>query len=138
MKKYLLLFLPLFLISFKGFSQQTPTQSQSRAYLEKPKFPGGDEAFKKEFMNMVYAYLDMALYTIQGEVTFIFNIDAKGKIDKIDVLPKFKDHEMFTDDIRYAVKKVKGKWSPATANGIPVDSKLMMKVQFNNNTYDHD
>lgn len=89
-------------------------------------------------MNMVHAYIDMALYAIQGKVTFVFNIDSRGKISQIDVLPKFKNNEMFIDDMKYAAKKVKGKWTPAKKNGVPVDSKFVMKVNFSTNTYDHD
>jgi hypothetical protein len=131
--------LPLLLLSHKGFSQQTAVQAyQTSENYQKAEFPGGDEAFRKEFMNMVYAYIDIALYAIQGQVTFVFNIDTKGKISNIDVLPKFKNNEMFIDDMKYAAKKVKGKWTPATKNGIPVDSKFVMKVNFTNNVYDHD
>lgn len=137
MKKYLLI-LPLLLLSGKGFSQETATQTQQIFDNKKAEFPGGDEAFRKEFMNMVHAYIDMALYAIQGQVTFIFNIDSKGKINNIDVLPKFKNNEMFIDDMKYATKKVKGKWKPATKNGVAVDSKFVMKVNFDNNGYDHD
>jgi hypothetical protein len=137
MKKYLLI-LSLLLIGFKGFSQEITTQSQTTEIIQEAEFPGGDQAFQKEFMNMVHAYIDMALYAIQGKVTFIFNIDEKGKINKIDVLPKFKNNEMFIDDMKYAVKKVKGKWKPATKNGVPVDSKFVMKVNFSTNTYDYD
>lgn len=131
--------LPLLLLGHKGFSQQTAVQTyQTSENYQKAEFPGGDEAFRKEFMNMVYAYIDIALYAIQGQVTFVFNIDTKGKISNIDVLPKFKNNEMFIDDMKYAAKKVKGKWAPATKNSIPVDSKFVMKVNFTNNVYDHD
>lgn len=126
------------LLSGKGFSQETATQTQQISDNKKAEFPGGDEAFRKEFMNMVHAYIDMALYAIQGQVTFFFNIDSKGKINNIDVLPKFKNNEMFIDDMKYATKKVKGKWKPATKNGVAVDSKFVMKVNFDNNGYDHD
>ncbi|WP_294334102.1 energy transducer TonB [uncultured Chryseobacterium sp.] len=138
MKKYLLL-LPLLLFSGKGFSQSNNAQPQTAiADYQKAEFPGGDEAFKQEFMNMVHAYIDMALYAVQGKVTFIFNIDPKGKISNIDILPKFKNNEMFIDDIKYAAKKVKGKWKAALQNGVPVDSKFVMKVNLSHNTYDHD
>jgi hypothetical protein len=138
MRKYLLI-LPLLLLSGKGFSQVNNTQSQQTSEnYKKAEFPGGDEAFQTEFMNMVHAYVDTALYAIQGKVTFIFNIDAKGKINKIDVLPKFKNNEMFIDDMNYAVKKVKGKWKPAMQNGVPVDSKFIMKVNFSHDVYDAD
>ncbi len=131
--------MPLLMLSYKGFSQTTTVVvQQNTENYQKAEFPGGDEAFQKEFMNMVHAYIDIALYTIQGQVTFILNIDTKGKINQIEVLPKFKDNEMFIDDMKYAAKKVKGKWKPAIRNGIPVDSKFVMKVNFNNNAYDHD
>ncbi|MGH1520178.1 energy transducer TonB [Chryseobacterium sp. JK1] len=139
MKKYLLI-LPLLLISGKGFSQEAKAQIQVEKGedFKKAEFPGGEEAFKKEFMNMVYAYIDVALYAIQGEVTFLFNINSKGKIDKVDIMPRFKNDESFIDDMKFALKKVKGKWQPATKNGTPVDSKLIMKIRFQNNVYDHD
>lgn len=138
MKKYLLI-LPLLLFSGKGFSQTAGSQAHTTTVnYQKAEFPGGDEAFRKEFMDMVHAYIDMALYAVQGNITFIFNIDPKGKISNIDVLPKFKNNEMFIDDMKYAAKKVKGKWKPALQNGIPVDSKLVIKVNFSHNTYDHD
>ncbi|RQO35227.1 hypothetical protein DBR39_19915 [Chryseobacterium sp. KBW03] len=139
MKKYLMV-LPFLLLSFKGFSQETKAQIQVQTGddFRKAEFPGGDDAFRKEFLNMVHAYIDVALYAIQGEVTFLFNINSKGKIDKVDILPRFKNDETFIDDMKFALKKVKGKWQPATKNGIPVDSKLIMKIRFNNNAYDHD
>lgn len=126
MKKYIVI-LFFFLFSNNAFSQDT-----------KAEFPGGNEAFKTEFMNMVHAYIDIALYAIQGEVTFIFNIDEKGKVNNLDVLPKFKNNEMFIDDMKYAVKKVKKKWTPATKDGVPINSKYVLKVNFSSNTYDHD
>jgi hypothetical protein len=135
-KNFLILF--LLFISFNAFSQETKTQDQNTAYTQKAEFPGGDDAFQKEFMNMVHAYIDMALYAVQGQVTFIFNIDEKGKISSLDALPKFKNNEMFIDDMKYAVKKVKGKWKPAMKDGVPVNSKYILKVNFSTNTYDHD
>lgn len=138
MKKYLLI-LPLLLFSGKGFSQAAGSGVQTATVnYQKAEFPGGDEAFRKAFMDMVHAYIDRALYAVQGNITFIFNIDPKGKISNIDVLPKFKNNEMFIDDMKYAAKKVKGKWTPAMQNGNPVDSKFVMKMNFSHNTYDHD
>lgn len=99
------------MLSGKAFSQAATAQYeyQNSADFQKAEFPGGEDAFRKEFLNMVYAYVDVALYAIQGEVTFIFNINSKGKIDKLDILPKFKNNEMFIDDMKYALKRVKGK-----------------------------
>lgn len=51
MKKYLL---PLVFIGIEGFSQNT-VQTGTPAYTQKTEFPGGDEAFRKQFMNMLHA-----------------------------------------------------------------------------------
>lgn len=56
----------------------------------------------------------------------------------MNMVHAFKNNEMFVDDIKYAAKKVKGKWKPAVKNGIPEDSEPVMKVNFSHNTYDHD
>jgi len=64
----------------KGFLQLAGSQAQATtADYYKAEFPGGDETFQKEFMNMVHAYIDMALYAVQGKVTFIFNIYPRGR-----------------------------------------------------------
>ena len=94
--------------------------------------PPGNSAFWK-FALPWYSYWAV----VACENALLLSI-SKGKIDKLDVLPKFKNNEMFVDDMKYALKKVKGKWSPATKGGVPVDSKAIMKIRFNNNTYDHD
>lgn len=76
------------LFSDKGFLQLAGSQAQATtANYYKAEFPGGDKTFQKEFMNMVHAYIDMALYAVQGKVTFIFNIDPKGRISSIDGIP---------------------------------------------------
>ena len=137
MKKYIFILSFLF-IGVKSYSQAVVPQSTGQESFQKAEFPGGDDAFRKEFLKKVYSSVDMALYAMQGEITFIFNIDPKGKIDKVDILPKFKNNEMFIDDMKYAVKKVKNKWQPATRNGIAVDSKFIMKVNFEHNLYDVD
>ncbi|MCT2564526.1 energy transducer TonB [Chryseobacterium herbae] len=137
MKKYLLL-LPLLFIGIKGFSQQTPQVEVTPSYTQKAEFPGGDEAFRKQFMDMLHAYVDAQSYAINGKVTFVINIAADGKMNRLDVLPKIKNSEMFIDDVKYAMKKIKGKWKPAMKENTPVDSKIMVKVNFSTNGYDHD
>lgn len=134
MKKYLLL-LPLLFIGIKGFSQNT-IQSETPTYTQRAEFPGGDEAFRKQFMNMLHAYVDAESYAINGTVTFVINIDKTGKMDRLDVLPKIKNSEMFIDDVKYALKKVKGKWKPAMKDGVAVESKYIFKVNFTTGTYD--
>ncbi|PQA93667.1 hypothetical protein B0A69_11745 [Chryseobacterium shigense] len=136
MKKYLLL-LPLLFIGMKGFSQQT-TQTEVTTYTEKAEFPGGDQAFRKQFMEMLYAYVDTQSYAINGKVTFVINISLDGKMNRLDILPKIGNSEMFVDDVKYAMKKIKGKWKPAMKDTTPVDSKMIVKVNFSTHGYDED
>jgi hypothetical protein len=136
MKKYLLLLL-LLCIGIKSFSQNT-SPVEVASYTQKAKFPGGDEVFRKQFMDMLYAYVDTQSYAINGKITFLINISPEGKMNKLDVVPKIKNSEMFIDDVKYAMKKIKGKWTPAMYGDTPVDSKMIIKVNFNTNTYDHD
>lgn len=126
MKKCLVLILLLF-FGFKGFSQDTRAE-----------YEGENAVFAKKFMEMLYAYVDFQNYVLEGKVTYLINIDKTGKANRIDVLPKIKNGEMFVDDSQYALKKVKGKWKPATKDGVAIDSKYIMKVDFKSNTYDHD
>jgi len=136
MKKYFLL-LPLLFLGIKGFSQNTiPTETTS--YTQKAEFPGGDDAFRKQFMDMLHAYVDPQSYAINGTITFLINISPEGKMNRLDILPKIKNSEMFIDDVKYAMKKIKGKWKPAMKVTTPVDSKVIFKVNFSTNTYDHD
>jgi len=89
-------------------------------------------------MDMLHAYVDTQSYAINGKVTFVINISPDGKMNRLDVLPKIKNAEMFIDDVKYAMKKIKGKWKPAMKDSTPVDSKMVVKVDFSTNGYDHD
>lgn len=119
MKKYLATLLLLFL-GFKGFSQDTRAE-----------YEGGNAAFDNKFM-------EICTLTLIFKPTYIINVDKTGKANRLDVFPKIKNGEMFMDDSQYALKKVKGKWKPATKDGIAISSKYIIKVDFKSNTYDHD
>lgn len=126
MKKYYFV-LAFTLLGIKCFSQNSIAE-----------YPGGNEAFGKKFLEMLYAYVDVQNYAIDGKVTFIINIDKTGKPNNLDVSPKIKNGAMFVDDAKYALKKVKAIWKPATKDGIAVESKYIFNVNFSTNTYDHD
>ena len=56
----------------------------------KAEFPGGMEAFRKEFMTMVYGYVDVTAYAVNGPFSFIITIDEKGKMSELVIYPKVK------------------------------------------------
>lgn len=136
MKKIVFFF--IFLSCF-AIAQVTDSQDQPRMiYKEKAQFPGGDDAFRKEFFKMVHGYIDLRQYAVNGVFYFSFKIDTNGKIKKLDVSPKVKNSEMFIDDMLFAMKKVKGKWKPAQRDGKPIESNYILSINFISDHFDHD
>ncbi|WP_434980255.1 hypothetical protein [Daejeonia sp. YH14] len=99
-------------------------------------FPGGEEAFKKKLFKNMNAYIDDNLYAVNGTFTFLFGIDKKGDIKDFGLLPKVQNSDMLYRDLNYVVRKLKEKWTPASCNGIPVDSKVRLKVNFSTENFD--
>lgn len=135
MKKYLLI---LFLfLGFIGYSQDSKVQTAAIVNSQNAEFPGGDDAFTKEFLRMIYAYIDLKKYAVNGKFVFVFDVNTSGKVENLDVLPKVKNSEMFIDDMKFAIKKVKQKWKPAMKDGQPVISKKIIKINFTSDHFDH-
>ncbi|WP_300674195.1 hypothetical protein [Soonwooa sp.] len=105
--KSIILFVALCFSAF-AFSQNTQ-QDAGNVYDTKAVYPGGDNAFRKDFMNMVHAYIDLAAYKVEGPFVFAFDIDEKGKISQLSISPKVKNYEVFNDDMQFAMRKVKSK-----------------------------
>ena len=136
MKSYFV-FMFLLLFSFNGYSQEKETLENVKI-TRNAEFPGGEKAFRDEFLKMIYAYIDMDKYAVNGLFSFIFDVNANGKVANLQVLPKVKNSEMFIDDMLFAIKKVKNKWKPALKDGVPVISKKMIKINFTSDHFDHD
>ena len=126
MKK--LLFLIGLCLCTLAFSQTTDNQKPIIA--TKAEFPGGDTAFRKEFMRMVHAYVDTKIYAVNGLFTFNITIDENGKMSLLNVLPMVKNSAEFRKDMEFAIKRIKKKWKPATENGVPVKSTKIFKINF--------
>lgn len=135
MKKYF--FVLVLLIGFKSFAQESKVESEKFTVTEKAEFPGGDEAFTKEFLKMIYGYIDLRKYAVNGMFTFLFDINTEGKVDNLKVLPKVKNSELFIDDMNFAIKRVKKKWKPAMQDGKPIVSKKVIKINFTSDHFDH-
>lgn len=125
------------LISIPLFSQSETIQTSSLANSS-AEFPGGQEAFRKEFMKMVHAYVDMTAYAVNGKFSFIITIDEKGKISELKIHPKVRNDAEFKQDMDFAVKRIKKKWKPAIRNGVPVSSNIIFEINFSSEHADHD
>lgn len=135
MKKHLLILFLFF--GCVAYSQESKAPAETVMNVQNAEYPGGDEAFTKEFLQMIYAYIDMKKYAVNGKFVFVFDVNPNGKVDNLDVLPKVKNSEMFIDDMKFAIKKVKKKWKPAMKDGQAVVSKKIIKINFTSDHFDH-
>ena len=106
--------------------------------VTKAEFPGGTEAFRKEFMTMVYGYVDVTAYAVNGPFSFIITIDEKGKMSEMKIYPKVRNDEEFRQDMDFAMRRIKKKWKPALQNGVPVSSNIIFEINFSSEHSDHD
>ncbi|SDL51813.1 energy transducer TonB [Chryseobacterium taihuense] len=86
---------------------------------------------------MIYAYIDLGLYAVNGTFVFTFDVDENGKVINLEVLPKVKNSDMFIEDMQFAIKKVRKKWKPAVRNGKPVLSQKIISINFTSDHFDH-
>ena len=86
---------------------------------------------------MIHGYIDMDKYAVNGQFTFLFDVNTEGKVENLKVLPKVKDSELFIDDMNFAIKRVKKKWKPAMQDGKPIVSKKIIRINFTSDHFDH-
>lgn len=126
--KFLLLLMTL-LISNAVFSQSEAAKTEFISD-SKAEFPGGQKAFRTEFMKMVHAYVDITAYAVNGKFSFVLTIDEKGKMSELKIYPKVKNDEEFKQDMDFAMKRIRKKWKPAIKNGVPVSSNIIFEINF--------
>lgn len=97
---------------------------------KRARFPGGTEAFRKEVQKYVGGYVDFDSYTPEGVFEIVFSISETGAIENIDIEPKVANSRQLLEDIRFGMKKIKGKWEPATVHGKSISSKFRLPVKF--------
>ncbi|MDP9957099.1 hypothetical protein J2X97_002765 [Epilithonimonas hungarica] len=121
------------LISNPVFSQSETSKTEIVSD-SKAEFPGGQTAFRNEFMKMVHAYVDITAYAVNGKFSFVLTIDEKGKMSELKIYPKVRNDEEFKQDMNFVMKRIKKKWKPAIKNGVPVSSNIIFEINF---TSDH-
>ena len=109
----------------------------SQNYDTKAEFPGGQNAFQKEFMRMVHSYVDTNIYAVNGKFTFIIEVDEAGKMSNMKVYPRVRNYEEFLQDMTFAMKKIKKKWKPATKDGKLISSNHIFEIDFTTDYADH-
>ncbi|WP_034752163.1 hypothetical protein [Chryseobacterium daeguense] len=91
-------------------------------------FEGGIPAYTDTLRKYMYVYLNTDFYVLNGDFTFTLSIDQTGKVTNIEGSPKVANSEVFFDDMKYVVRRIKKNWTPAMCNGQPVTSKVKIKM----------
>ncbi|MDO5616692.1 MAG: hypothetical protein Q4G16_10910 [Cruoricaptor ignavus] len=98
--------------------------------VEPPVFIGGEDVFMREIRKNITGYLDWYSYIPEGKFIIFFEIGTDGRMSNIDIEPKLPNSKTFYEDMKFAIRKVKGKWSPAKIGGIPIKSKYRLSLDF--------
>jgi hypothetical protein len=93
-------------------------------------FEGGISAYKEMLRRYMYVYLNSEFYVLNGDFTFTMTIDQTGKVTNIEGSPKVTNSEVFFDDMKYIVRRIKKNWIPASCNGQLVTSQIKIKMNF--------
>ncbi|MGN7707809.1 hypothetical protein [Chryseobacterium sp. 22543] len=112
------------------FENYKPDYDIIKAY-QSAAIPGGMKAFRKDVLESLYNYLDWESYNPKGTFIISFAIDENGDIVNVDLEPKVENNKILLEDVKFALKKIKGKWSPAKTKGVPVSSWFRMPINFN-------
>lgn len=76
----------------------------------------------------MYNYLNSDFYVLNGDFNFTITINETGKVVGIDGSPKVANSEIFFDDMKYIVRRIKKNWIPATCNNRPIISQIKIKM----------
>jgi hypothetical protein len=99
-------------------------------------FPDGISSYKETLKRYMYNYLNSEFYVLNGDFTFTLSIDETGKVTNIEGSPKVDNSQVFFDDMKYVVRRIKKNWIPANCNGKPVASEIKIKMNFSSITTD--
>lgn len=91
-------------------------------------FEGGVLVYKETLRKYMFDYLNSDFYVLNGDFNFILTIDQTGKVTKIEGSPKVSNSEVFFDDMKYVVRRIKKNWIPASCNGQPITSQVKIKM----------
>lgn len=99
-------------------------------------FEGGTDSYSDLLKNYMYQLLNADYYTLNGTFTFTLFLDEKGKVLNTEGAPKIDFINVFFDDMKYVVRRIKQNWKPATCDGKPVPSEMKIKMNFSSSVLD--
>lgn len=99
-------------------------------------FTGGENAFKEGITKSLKSFLDAGLYTVNGTFELIFFVGKSGELQRFQLKPEVQNGHLLLRDLELALRNMNPTWTPATCNGVPVDSRIRQKVNFRTDSFD--
>ncbi|MGV4414916.1 hypothetical protein [Chryseobacterium sp. T1] len=94
------------------------------------KYATGEADFLQNLRKRINQSINADLYAADGSFYIDVTINRLGNVTDIVSGPAIPNTRYLYEDLKSAVKKVKGKWIPATCDGIAIDSKIRVKLAF--------
>jgi len=92
------------------------------------KYSTGEADFLQNLRKRINQSINSDFYAADGYFYIDVTVNRQGNITDIVSGPSVANTRYLYDDLKSAVKKVKGTWIPATCDGIAVDSKVRIKL----------
>ena len=103
---------------------------------EYAQFPGAENSFKQVLSKNIQNDLNSGLYSVNGTFELHLNINKSGNLQSFKLLPEVLNSNLLYRDVEIALRRTNPKFKPATCNGIPVESKLRLKINFRTESFD--
>lgn len=100
------------------------------------KYATGEADFILNLRKRINQAINSDFYAADGYFYIDVAVNRLGNITDITSGPNIPNTRYLYDDLKSAVKKVKGKWIPATCDGIAIDSKIRIKLIFDSAVID--
>lgn len=101
------------------------------------KYSEGEQQLNTDLKKRINQYLNSDAYAADGHFYIDLTISKSGDIKQINVGPDVPNTRYFYDDLKSAVKKIKGKWIPASCDATPIESKVRVKLLFDSLVIDN-
>lgn len=99
-------------------------------------FPGGENAFKRKLLSNLKSLLDSGVYSVNGTFELIIFLNKSGAMQRFELNPEVPNSNILKRDVESALRKMNPKFTPASCNGIPIESKIRQKINFRTDNFD--
>ena len=99
-------------------------------------FPGGENAFKQKLFFYMKSDIESSFYSVNGTFELIILLNKSGNMQSFMLNPEVQNSHLLKRDVETALRKMNLKFTPATCNGTPIESKIRQKINFRTDNFD--